>query len=91
MVYIMLSANYRCTINKTQDNQLVGDMCLLLMGSRFLQAKPLHRPTPILKGVPHRVWRLGERTPGALFPPLQITSELKFARFWKVSRVLTFT
>ena len=44
MAYIMLSANYYCTINKTQDNQLVVDVCLLVMGSEFLQAKALHRP-----------------------------------------------
>lgn len=44
MAYIMLSANYYCTINKTQDNQLAVDVCLLVMGSKFLQAKALHRP-----------------------------------------------
>lgn len=44
MAYIMLSANYYCAINKTQDNQLARDVCLLLMGSRFLQATAPHRP-----------------------------------------------
>lgn len=43
MAYIMLSTNYYCTINKTEDNQLVVDVCLLVMGSKFLQAKALRQ------------------------------------------------
>lgn len=64
MVYIMLSANYRCTINKTQDNQLVGDMCLLLMGSGFLQAKPSAQNRPQFAG--GRVQIAFGMLPGAL-------------------------
>lgn len=39
MAYIMPSTNYYCTINKTQDNQLAADVCLLVKASEFLQAK----------------------------------------------------
>lgn len=33
MAYIMLSANYCCTINKAQDNQLIVGVCLLVAWS----------------------------------------------------------
>lgn len=86
----MLSTNYYCTINKTEDNQLVLDVCLLVMGSKFLQAKALHQTclfrVYILKKIGgvqiNKIVKVSECTSNNLFLPTHIISKLISTQRW---------